>query len=351
MKRLLAALAGLLIVGAACTPPAGSRAAATVNGDDITNQAVVDELNAIGGNEVYLTAIEKSLVTNGGRVRGDAAGSYDGSFVTQVLQRQINYAIVHQEIAHRGLVADDSCKSVALQDVYSTLGSGDTDKGKAVLQQFPADYQATMITRDTDVLVLQAALAGQPCVSADAAKTYYDAHKGDFDQVCLSVILLTDPTAADGIMTQLRGGTDFATVAKASSTDKTTAATGGDVGCVPKAQVPQQLDNAVFQTAIGQVADPVTTSGGVYIIKVNDRKTPEYSEIESQAEELAATAASQALNQWYNQAITGAHVTVDGRYGTWDAANGQITPPASASTTTTAPGTGAPIAVPDASSS
>jgi foldase protein PrsA len=354
VKRLLAVLACVLLFGAACTKPSGSRAAATVNGEEITNQSVVDELNAIGGNDDYLAALEKSLVANGSRVKGDAAGSYDSSFVTQVLQRQINYAIVHQELARRGVVADDSCKSSGRQDVYSTLGGGDTDKGKTVLAKFPEAYQDQIVTRDTDVLVLQATLSNQPCVSADAAKAYYDAHTADFEQACLSLIVLTDPAAADAVMAQLRGGADFATVAKASSTDANTAATGGDVGCVAKSSIPAQLDAAAFQTAIGEIADPVPTTTGTFIIKVNDRKSPAFADIESQAEELAASAAGQALNSWYNDAIVAAQISVDSRYGTWDATNGRITPPASATTTTVAPasdGGASIVTVPDTPSS
>jgi len=231
---------------------------------------------------------------------------------------------------------------------------GNTDKGKALLATLPQAYQDTMLTRDADVLVLTAALADQPCVSADAAKAYYDAHPTAFDQACLSIIVLSDPTTADAVLAQLRGGADFATVAKASSADATSAAAGGDVGCVAKSAIPAQLDDAAFKTAIGQVADPVLTTQGTFIIKVNDRKTPAYADIESKAEELAASTAGQALNQWYNDAIKAATVTVDARYGTWDPTTGRITPPVSATTTTVAPSSDAGasiVTVPDSSSS
>jgi len=348
VKRLLALLACLLLFGAACTKPSGSRAAATVNGQEITNQSVVDELDAIGGNEQYVGALEQSLLANGNRVKGDAAGSYDGSFVSRVLQTQITYTVVHQEVVHRGLAADDSCKSSARQDVYSSLGKGNADAGKAVLAKFPQSYQDVLIGRDTDTLVLQAALLSLPCVSGDAAKAYYDAHPTDFDQTCLSVILVTDPTTVDGIMAQLRGGADFAAVAQASSDDATTKAQGGDDGCQPASKF--QPGDPILTAPIGQVLDPRQISQGTLIVKVTDRKSPAFADIASQAEELAATAAGQAISQWFTDAIAGASVKVDPRYGTWDSTKG-LTP---ATTTTTAPssnGGASIVTVPDTSSS
>ncbi|MEY2570051.1 MAG: hypothetical protein QOE63_401 [Acidimicrobiaceae bacterium] len=351
MKRLLALLACVLLFGAACTKPSGTRLAATVNGEEITNQSVVDELNAVGGNEQYLADLEQSLLTKGKRVKGDAAGSYDGTYVSGVLQTQITYAVVHQEVVRRGLVADDSCKASALQDVYSTMGKGDTDAGKTVLAKFPQSYQGVLVSRDTDTLILQAALLNLPCVSGDAAKAYYDAHQSDFDQTCLAGILVTDPTKVDAIMAQLRGGADFATVAQASSDDPTTQAKGGDLGCHAASEF--SPGDPKLTAPVGQLLDPVQSAQGTAILKVTDRKSPAYADVASQAEELAATAAGQAISQWFVDSIKGAVITVDARYGTWDPQQG-VVPPASATTTTVAPSSdsGASIVtVPDTSSS
>jgi len=328
VKRLLVLVACAVVVASACTKPAG--VAAAVNGVRITNSSLVDELNAIKGNGDLLAYYQQSQP-----VLGEKPGTFNLDFVSEVLLEKIQFELVRQDLTHRHVVPDDGCRAAGQNDAYSTYGAGDVDKGRQILDALPSWFRDELVSRHVNLLALQASLINQPCVSSDAARAYYDAHTSDFDESCLSVIQLTDPSQVDAIMAQLRGGADFATVAKASSADPGSAANGGDVGCLTKNRLPAQVVDAAFNTPVGQVADPIQSSQGTLILKVTDRKTPAYADVQSEAEELAASASNDTLGQWYTQVVANATVAVDGRYGTWNPQSGSLTPAATATSTTT----------------
>jgi hypothetical protein len=327
VKRLALALVCLVLLASACSRP--KHAAATVNGATITDQDVVDELNAIVGNDDYLQQVEAQL--GGGHVRGESPGSFDSAFVAQVLRGRIAYSLVHQELERRQVVIDDTCRSAAQQDAYKSVGGDDLVKGKEILDAFPATFRDTLLTRNTEVLALQAHLIDLPCQPEDAARLYFDAHPEKFGQTCLTVMAV-DPAKADAVYAQVKAGADFATVAKANATD---GVGSQDVGCVVVTTLPAAIAAELANTATGQIAKPVQSGTVSIIMRVNDRKTGTFDELRSQAEEVTSVAQSDAFRQWYQDALIAAAVTVDVRYGTWNAQQGAIDPPVGGPTTTT----------------
>ncbi len=330
MKRLLVLVACAAVIAGACTKPAS--VAASVNGVRITNRSLVDELNVIKSNG-DLTAYYQ---TGGATVLGTKPGTFNGDFVSQLLSVRIQYELLRQDLARRHITPDDTCRAAGQDETYSELGGGDVDKGRQTLDAIPSWYRDELVSRVVNLLTLEASLINQPCRSTDAARSYYDAHAADFDQSCLSVIQLTDASKVDAVMAQLRGGADFAEVAKANSADATSAAKGGDVGCISRNEMPPQVVDAAFNTPIGGIADPIQTTQGTLILKVTDRKTPAYADVESQAAQLAQSASGDALRQWFGQVVANARVQVDPRYGQWDSQNGGLRP-ASATTEPTGP--------------
>jgi len=88
---------------------------------------------------------------------------------------------------------------------------------------------------------------------------------------------------ADEVLTKLSAGKSFEEVAKAYSDDKETKDKGGDMGW----EVFQDLDMSLRNTAKtlnkGEISQPITTTNGVYIIKIEDKeKTPTFAELAKQ---------------------------------------------------------------------
>jgi peptidyl-prolyl cis-trans isomerase D len=77
---------------------------------------------------------------------------------------------------------------------------------------------------------------------------------------------------AEDLLKQLKGGADFATLAKKYSEDEASAKNGGDLDYFSRGRMVPEFDQAAFALTPGQLSDPVKTSFGYHIIKVTDKK-------------------------------------------------------------------------------
>src|SRR5882757_6389035 len=102
----------LAALGACST--SSSAPAATVNGAKIPTKDLVDELDAINANGDYINTL-------GANVKGSTPGSFDATFVAQVLLQQINYSMVHEEFLRENLHPDDACKNQARNELFQRL--------------------------------------------------------------------------------------------------------------------------------------------------------------------------------------------------------------------------------------
>ena len=138
--------------------------------------------------------------------------------------------------------------------------------------------------------VVEAQWAGKINITEEDAKKYYDENPTKFEvkeQVRASHILIkpdttdseADPNQAkaeakakiQGLLEQIKGGADFAELAKANS-DCPSAAKGGDLDFFASGQMVPPFEKAAFAMEVGMVSDIVETRFGYHIIKVTDRK-------------------------------------------------------------------------------
>jgi peptidyl-prolyl cis-trans isomerase C len=100
------------------------------------------------------------------------------------------------------------------------------------------------------------------------------------DEVHVRVIMVPTEEAATGIISELREGADFATLAKRSSKDATAPA-GGDAGFVALDGLTPEIGAAVFSMQPGQFTPfPVRSVGSWFVLKVEERRhqpTPAFS--------------------------------------------------------------------------
>jgi peptidyl-prolyl cis-trans isomerase C len=110
-------------------------------------------------------------------------------------------------------------------------------------------------------------------------------------------ILVASEDEAKAIVAQLKGGADFAAIAKEKSKDPG-AANGGDLGYFTKDQMVPEFAEAAFKLDKGQISDPVHTQFGWHIIKVEDKRTkptPSFDQVKGQIENFVAHRAQAEL--------------------------------------------------------
>jgi peptidyl-prolyl cis-trans isomerase C len=123
-------------------------------------------------------------------------------------------------------------------------------------------------------------------------QTYNDAVKsmGGQEEVRARHILVETEDEAKALLDQIKGGADFATLAKEKSKDPG-AAEGGDLGYFTKDQMVPEFADVAFKMYPGQLSNPVKTQFGWHIIKVEDKRTkqpPEFEKVKDQIEAYLA---------------------------------------------------------------
>jgi peptidyl-prolyl cis-trans isomerase C len=99
-------------------------------------------------------------------------------------------------------------------------------------------------------------------------------------------ILVENEDEAKAIAEQIKGGADFATLAKEKSKDPG-AADGGDLGYFTKDQMVPEFADVAFKMYPGQVSNPVKSQFGWHIIKLEDKRqrpVPEFEKVKDQIE-------------------------------------------------------------------
>ena len=131
--------------------------------------------------------------------------------------------------------------------------------------------------------------AGKVDVNDQDVQAYYDEHPAEFttaEKVQASHILIkpdtsdpnTDPNEAkavartkiEGLLEQIKGGADFAELAKANS-DCPSAEKGGDLGSFGAGQMVKPFSDAAFAMEPNEVSDIVETRFGYHVIKLTGR--------------------------------------------------------------------------------
>lgn len=108
---------------------------------------------------------------------------------------------------------------------------------------------------------------------------------------------------ANEIYEQLKAGADFAALANEKTEDPSGQGKGGNLGSFIRGQMVPEFEEAAFTTPVGEISEPVKTSFGYHIVKVNNRVDPEGEEFQSKKAEyeknlLAQKFEKEQLNSW-----------------------------------------------------
>jgi hypothetical protein len=162
--------------------------------------------------------------------------------------------------------------------------------------------------QDTIQMTVREVLAGE-LVQRKGAEAVSDANlQAAYDkkavqygrpQVKARHILVKDKALADELKAKAEGGGDFAALATEHSTDKGSAAKGGDLGWFDQGRMVKEFSDAAFAASPGQIVGPIESRFGFHVIKVEDKrdKTP-FEEVKT---ELAVQVRREATESFINE--------------------------------------------------
>ncbi len=375
---VLAALAlALGIVASACSAASGT--AVSVNGTELSNKDFNTWLHAIASNKTLKAQTQTTGVN---------ASTYTTTFTTGVLNNQVTFVLIDQELARRHITLSPDDLSAAETSLQGQLAPSTTDpstgqqtagsaaQGKAVLDSL-GSFKTALIRATAGQTALQKVYA-QKRGSTAALQKLYDANPSQFTgKACVYVIEVpagsggTDasgnpvtPTASDFTSAQTEASQLRAQIAGAAAGDlasefASAASTvaqqeglqsDGDLGCQSKGAYTTSepsLEDAIWNGPVGDMSQPIKGSAGYFLTFVTARGDLTFEQAKAELQKAAANQALSDYKAWFDAATKKADVTVDPQWGSWNPKTGTIVAPAgatSSSTSTTKPtGLGSPL--------
>jgi foldase protein PrsA len=326
VRRLLPALClAVALVATGCSAfGVRSSDAATVNGVAISN----DQLKQM---------VQAQLSQQQDQQQSGEPLDIDG-ITRQSLEGLVQYQIVLDGARRAGVTLEEGAVDARLEQL----------KQQAAAQGI-TDFDAYLRNRNLSVDLLREQLKVQLAVDlmgvrlvpypsdAELRKTL-DKHRKEFLQVHVRHVLVKDKATATKARQQLVSSGDWAGVAKRLSIDSQTKDKGGDLGYISKGQTADAFEKAELGlanaggckgrtsgTCTSPISQPVHTQYGYHVLQVLGMRLPPLdNNLRSQLDPTIKERRQQAVQRWFDSLVKQAEVTINPRYGRWDADNGKV---------------------------
>lgn len=259
--------------GAAGTlDPADQTVALTVNGVEVTNGEVANEVNRLNQQV--------------GRMSPDQRGQMQGAMRQQAIDNLISRILLEQQIEKEGIEITQEEIGARMAEIRSTVGSEEDLKNRLAMMGMTLEGLEREMGTGLAVEKLIAEHAPVSEVTEADISAYYQDNPGQFEQpemVKASHILIkSEPNdteamkqrardEAESVLAELDAGADFAELAKVHSVCPSSER-GGDLGFFQRGQMVEPFADAAFAMEVGETGGPVETQFGYHIIKVTDRQ-------------------------------------------------------------------------------
>jgi parvulin-like peptidyl-prolyl isomerase len=224
-----------------------------------------------------------------------------------IVQGLVQQAEWEQEGETMGIKVSDQEVQKQLDALKQQFFQGDEDKYKAELEK--AGLTDKQVRQQLRAKLLsdkiQKAVLGKVKVTDAAIQTYYTNHKSDYKQPesrDVRHILVKTKALADKLYNQIKGGADFAKLARKYSQDTASKAAGGNFTAYQGKTV-APFDKFVFDAQKGDLSKPIKTEFGWHIIEIlSDVKPASTTPLKDVKETIRSTLLQQrqkaALTQW-----------------------------------------------------
>ncbi len=235
----ISALAGAALALASCSTAV---AGVTVGSTTVSQSELISQAKAY----------EASPAISGPSSTSSKSGTVPTQVTANLAKSDIAEALVSRILAHRG-VRVTALERKLVNDQLLAQMSGGSGGGSGTKGITPA-FRRFLLDQETGTLALEASL-GKVDLTAGGIRSYYNAHAGSFETVCLEDALYSTSAGAESARSAIAGGTSFT---KATSAAQSTS--GANPDCAPIAPLPPALRQAILTTPVGQVGpvEPVS---------------------------------------------------------------------------------------------
>ncbi|GAA3614664.1 peptidylprolyl isomerase [Gibbsiella greigii] len=252
---------------------------------------------------------------------------YSAENFAQYMRQQLVNQQVIQGVANSGFILPAESQAMAelvlqerdvrlatldLQALIAKQTASD-DELSAYYDQHKNSFIAPEQVKVSYIPMDAAAMQDKQTVTDAEIAAYYDQHKSSYGQPerkNYSVIQVKTEDEAKALLEQLKGGADFAALAKEKSTDIISSRNGGELGWLEPETTADELKQANL-TEKGQLSGVVASSVGYLIVRLNDIQPEQIKPlsevrdaIAQQVKQEKAVDAYYALQQKVSEAAT-----------------------------------------------
>jgi parvulin-like peptidyl-prolyl isomerase len=262
VRLLLAIVLILALALAAVGCKSNKNVAARVNGEAIS----LDEFNS----QVDQLKTQYPTMFEGAEGEGRLL-----DFKQRILTNLINAKLVDAAAKKEGITISDEDVSAQIKQMKANFkDQAQFDQalktaGMTLAALEKQVYNQLLTSRLMDKLAKDA-----PKPTAVEVKAYYDANKAQFEQKAATrashiLFKADDKATAEKVLAEIKGGGDFAALAKQYSQDPASAANGGDLGW-PTTPYVAEFQAALSKLKAGEISPLVKTTYGWHIIKATE---------------------------------------------------------------------------------
>ena len=341
MRRLLLVLCVAVLLAGCSGLGVRNQDAATVNGVGIPTDRLSELTKAQLGQQQMAQQQQQ----------GQAQSQDIEGATRQALEGLIQFQLVLDGAKKAGIAIEESDVDARMEQLKQQVAA----QGQ--------NYQELLETRQISETVLRDQQRVQLAVDLLAVKLVpyspdtvlratLDKRKDDFLEVHVRHVLVKDKETADQVRQELVSSGDWSTVAKRRSIDTQSKNKAGDLGFNAKGATVKPFETAEFALAAqgdckgrtsgsctSPISQPVKSQFGYHVLQVVGVRLPALdNDLRAKLEPTVKDRRQQAIQRWFEEQVKQADVTVNPRFGRWDAENGKIvdreTAPGAATTTT-----------------
>jgi parvulin-like peptidyl-prolyl isomerase len=344
VRRLLPVLCLAVLVAGCSSFGVRNQDAATVNGVAIPTDRLSE-----------MTKAQLSQQQQSGQ-EGQQTQDIEGA-TRQALEGLIQFQLVLDGAKKAGVAIQESDVDARMDQLKQQVAA----QGQNYEELLKTRQLSERVLRDQQRVQLAVDMVAVKLVpySPDAElREALDKRRDDFLEVHVRHVLVKDKATADAVREELAAGGDWATVAKQRSIDTQSKDKAGDLGFNAKGSTVQPFETAEYKLAAqgeckgkssgackSPISEPVKTQFGYHVLQVVGVRLPKLdNDLRAKLEPAVKDRRQLAVQRWFLEQVKAAEVTVNPRFGRWDAENGKViereTAPGAATTTTAGLGGG-----------